>query len=88
MPELGWGWGCPLLPRLPLKTYYLQWGAWAESLSNTCLDRTLHLGMKWIAVGPTVFYLAGVLRGKTQDFLPVLPWGEHGGVGCWKWLGT
>ena len=32
VPELGWGWGCPLLPRLPLKTYYLHWGAWAESL--------------------------------------------------------
>ena len=31
---LSWarGGGCPLLPRLPLKTYYLHWGAWADNL--------------------------------------------------------
>ena len=70
---LSWarGRGCPVLPRLPLKTYYLHWGGLGRGpFSNTCLDKTLRLGMKWKAVGPTVFYSAVVLRRKTQDVLP------------------
>ena len=67
VPELGWGWGCPLLPRLPLKTYYLHWGGLGrEPFSSTCLDKTLPLGMKWKPAGPTVFYSAVDLRRKAQ----------------------
>lgn len=25
---------------------------------------------------------------KSPSRLLGLPWGEHGGAGCWKWLGT
>ena len=69
MPELGWGWGVSTPSQAAFKDILPALGGLGrEPFSNTCLDRTLRLGMKWIAVGPTVFYSASVLRRKTQDF--------------------
>ena len=41
-------------------------GLGREPFSNTCLDKTLPLGMKWKPAGPTVFYSAVDLRRKAQ----------------------
>lgn len=69
MPELGWGWGVSAPSQAAFKDILPALGGLGrEAFSNTCLDRTLRLGMKWKAVGPTVFYSAGVLRRKPQDF--------------------
>lgn len=76
VPELGWGWGCPLLPRLPLKTYYLHCGL-GQSLFPIRVWTGLTFGDEMESCWTDCILFSRRFEEKNlgKTFLPLLPWG-------------